>query len=97
MSDHPRERNATRMRNLRRVVGASLLLVVAAGCSGYNSERGVGDAPVGPQDKSAAEVVVFSDKFMNVETKCNHGNRIYSHSREAAPVVVPNDPSCPKS
>ncbi len=85
------------MRIGRRLVGASLVALAAAGCSGFNNERGIGDAPVGAQDRTAPEVVVFSDKFLNVETKCNHGNRIYSHTREAAPVVVPNDPSCPKT
>jgi hypothetical protein len=84
---------------MKRGVIAGLLLsgVVLGGCSGFNNSRGIGDAPVGQQDRSAPEVVVFSDQFQNVETKCSHGNRLYTTTRNAAPVVVAHDPTCPQA
>lgn len=79
-----------------RALVAGLLLAVALGaCS--NDEEGRGDSPVGDRDDSPAEVVNFPDQFHNMATKCNHGNRLYTHTRGgAAPLVVPQDPSCPQ-
>lgn len=80
------------------VVGAivSLALVFGIGCSEFNNARGRGDAPVGVKDDSSAEVINMPDLFANMATKCNHGNRLYATTREAAPVVVPADPTCPQ-
>lgn len=78
------------------IAASVVALSAAVGCSSWNEQRGVGDAPVGKHDDTAAETINFSDRFLNVQTKCNHGHRIYSHTREGAPVVVPNDPTCPQ-
>lgn len=72
-----------------------LMFLMLTGCSKYNNSRGIGDSPVGKQDRSPAEIIVFPDGFENVATKCDgHGRRIYTTTREAAPVVV-IDSNCP--
>ncbi len=59
-----------------------------------SEDRGFGDAPVGTSDDSSAEIINFPNTFMNVAFKCFGPNGIYAHTREAAPLVVPNDPQC---
>ena len=82
-------------RRLSVAVAMVALAWAAGGCSGFNDERGRGDAPIGPFDDSPAEVLNFPDKFANVAHKCDgHGHRVYSSTREAPPVVI-DDPSCP--
>jgi hypothetical protein len=76
------------------LIGIIAAFSVAACGDNFNNQRGRGDAPVAAKDDSAAEIINMPDLFMNLATKCNHGNRIYAHTRDAAPVVVPNDPSC---
>jgi hypothetical protein len=78
----------------RSLVAASLALVVLAGCDSYNDKRGRGDAPVSRYDDKAAVVVNMPDLFMNVAFKCLGVNGVYAHTREAAPVIIPNDPIC---
>ncbi len=79
----------------RLIVAAAALALVAGGCSGFNDERGRGDAPIGPFDDSPAEVINFPDQFANVAHKCDgHGHRVFSSTRQAPPVVI-DDPSCP--
>lgn len=80
----------------RKTILATTLVVAitSLGCSGYNNERGRGDAPVGERDDTPAQVINFPDLFMNVAMKCLGGNGIYTHTREGAPVVVANDPEC---
>ena len=80
----------------RRLTIAVLALGLAAtGCNAVNDARGRGDAPVGSKDDSPAEVINFPDQFANVAHKCDgHGHRVYSTTRQAAPVVI-DDPSCP--
>jgi hypothetical protein len=70
------------------------MVALAAGCSAYNDDRGKGDAPVGSTDDSPAAVINFPDGFANVARKCDGSTAIYTHTREAAPVVVPNSPEC---
>lgn len=76
------------------VVSALVLAVAISGtaaCSGYNDDRGKGDAPVTNQDDSPAQVINFPDGFANVAVKCDgNGFRIYSTTRVAPPVVVPD-------
>lgn len=82
------------MRRLR-IIGAGLVLALGlAACSGYNEERGRGDAPVGSRDDSRADIVNMPDQFANVAIKCHGPNGIYTTTRQAAPVIVPNDPLC---
>ena len=79
----------------RFIAPAVLSVALLAGCSGFNDERGRGDAPIGPFDDSPAEVVNFPDKFANVAHKCDgHGHRVYSTTRQAAVTVI-DDPTCP--
>jgi hypothetical protein len=77
-------------------VGAGLALLLSlTACNAHDETRGIGDAPVGKHDDTAAEAVNFPDQFANVTTKCNHGNRIYSTTRTGGPIwVIPADPTC---
>lgn len=46
-------------------------------------------------DKSPPHVVAFNNKYPNVETKCDHGHRIYVTTKGHDRVhIVENDPSC---
>lgn len=79
---------------MRRVAILIAAMTALVGCSAFNDSRGKGDAPVGSRDDTPAEVINMPDSFMNVAHKCYGVNGIYAHTREAAPVVVPNDPMC---
>lgn len=79
---------------MRRFLAPAILVAVLAGCSGWNDTYGKGDAPVGPRDDSAADVVNFPDQYQNVAVKCYGPNGIYTTTREAAPVVVKDDANC---
>lgn len=84
-------------RNMGVTVAGILLwatIIGAAACGQYDNKRGRGDAPVGSADDTPAQVVNFPDLFANVAVKCHKGNGIYVTTRDAAPVVVPNDPAC---
>ena len=39
-------------------------------------------------------VVNFPDRFHNVAWKCVGANGIYTHTREAPPIVIAGDPNC---
>lgn len=46
-------------------------------------------------DKSPPHVVAFNNRYPNVETKCDHGHRIYVTTKGHDRVhIVENDPSC---
>lgn len=79
---------------IRTAALAATALVVLASCGEYNDKRGRGDAPVASTDDTPAVVVNFPDLFMNVAFKCLGSNGIYTHTREGAPIVVPNDTNC---
>jgi len=72
------------------VAGVALL----GACNSWKEDRGVGDAPVGKSNDSAAYVINMPDTFMNLAWRCVGENGIYTHTREAAPVIVPADPNC---
>lgn len=79
------------MKKKLNLFAVAVLLVGTAACSGYDNSRGKGDAPVSGKDDSPAQVVNFPDGFANVAIKCDgNGFRIYTTTREAAPVVVPD-------
>jgi hypothetical protein len=67
---------------------------VLGGCSKFNDDRGIGDAPVDQQPDHPVKVWPSPDRFMNVGAYCIGENGIYIHTREAPPVVVPDDPNC---
>lgn len=77
-------------------IGAFVLMLgLAVGCSGYNDDRGVGDAPVDQQPDETRKVWVNGDQFPNVSAFCIGGNGIYTNTRQADPVdVVVSDPEC---
>jgi hypothetical protein len=81
---------------MKKAIAIVLVLVGFTGCSKFNNKRGVGDAAVGTQDRTPPKVIVFSDRFANVEFKCNGSTGIYVTTRNAAPVVVANDDQCPR-
>lgn len=76
------------------MAGALAMTVGAAGCSGFNDDRGKGDAPVGRRHEAPRQVWQNLDGFPNVSAFCVGVNGVYTTTREAAPVVVPDDPNC---
>lgn len=79
------------MRMKRWAVGAAIAGLVLVGCS---DTKPTGDGPTGDVDDSPAAVINFPNEYANVAHKCDgHGHRVYSTTREAAPVVV-DDPTC---
>lgn len=73
-----------------------VLMFIVVSCSGYNNKRGVGDAGVGTQNREKPEVMVFSDKYPNVEHKCDgHGHRVYVTTTHNIRPQIVDDPTCP--
>ena len=72
----------------------ALGLGTVAGCSGFKDDRGIGDAPSDQQPDVPVKVWPVPDKFMNIGAFCIGENGVYIHTREAAPVVVADDPNC---
>lgn len=84
------------MRKILVAFGACCLLLGAA-CSTDDAQHAKQDASVQPadqQDNRPPHIINFTDDYMNVEVKCFGVNGIYAHTREASPVVIPNDPMC---
>lgn len=78
----------------RALAGAAGAIAIIGLTASSCDDKGLGDANVGRYDDSPAFVLNMPDTFMNVAIKCDPaGFRIYAHTREAAPVVLP-DPSC---
>lgn len=91
------------------VAGAGVAVVgLLAGCNvGADPTKGFGDAglhqdnvqTITPgshgQQNSPADIINFSDKYPNVEFKCNGVDGIYVNTRkDGFMVVIPNDPQC---
>lgn len=80
------------------IAGAVILGSILQGltaCDLDDEDSGLGDAGVGPQDTSKADIINFPDLFANIAMKCDgHGHRVYVSTRNAPPVVV-TDSSCP--
>ena len=76
------------------VIAVLTLAGVAAGCS--KDRKGLGDAPVDKnrQDDQAPYIVNMPNGFMNVALKCVAKDLLVSHTRVAAPVIVPNSSAC---
>lgn len=75
---------------------AGAFMLATTGCA--DSGHGTIDAPVDQQQNNEpAHIVNMPDGFMNIAWKCEGHNGIYAHTRDAAPVVVPNDPNCTAS
>jgi hypothetical protein len=86
-------------RALRKLALPAIAVVLTlSACSGFNDERGWGDAPVSKRDDSGAEVINFPNQFANIAHKCDgQGHRVYvvTHSKTDVPPVVIADPTCP--
>jgi hypothetical protein len=83
------------MRNLKILVIAFAVAATAlTGCSSYNDSRGKGDAPIGKYDDAPVFVRNQPDGFQNVAFSCIGLNGVYTTTREAAPVVIADDPNC---
>jgi len=87
---------------LRRWIVIAALAVSLGACTGVSEHqvrRGLGDVPVGAQDRSSPKVIInFPDAWGNVAVKCYGVNGVYnvSHNDNSRPpvVIVPNDPMC---
>ena len=81
-----------------RVVAVGLALgagsLVGAACSGFNDDRGIGDAPVDQQPDDARKVWPNADRFPNISAFCIGGNGVYTTTRQAPPAIVVDDPEC---
>ena len=88
------------MQHLTARNGLVACLVVLAGltgaaCSGFNDDRGIGDAPVDQQPDQARKVWPNGDQFPNVSAFCIGDNGVYTTTRaNSDPVVVVGDPEC---
>lgn len=83
--------------NPRTLVGAaavSAAVLVGGACSGFNDDRGVGDAPADQQGDQAVKVWPMPDQFANIAAMCIGEDGVYVTTREAAPFVVASDPNC---
>jgi hypothetical protein len=59
-----------------------------------DSGNGTGDAPVGVYNDSPTYIVNEPDQFANISFRCMGPNGLYVTTRDAPPLVVPNDPLC---
>jgi hypothetical protein len=78
---------------------AAAVAITAAGCSGYNDTRGIGDAPVQQAPKPTWLVIPAPDGFGNVATVCNpaqKGTRLYivTHDKADVQPLVQADEAC---
>jgi hypothetical protein len=87
---------------IKRIVFAAIGIVLVGGtvaaCGSYNEQ--FKDAPVGQRQNVTADVIEMPDKFSNLATVCNNGNRVYvafhGDGAYAAVAVVAQDPTCKK-
>jgi hypothetical protein len=86
-----RRRGGVRVATMALVVGVAL---AGMGCSGFNDDRGVGDAPVDQQADQARKVWPNADRFPNISAFCIGGNGVYTTTRQAPPAIVVDDPEC---
>lgn len=75
-------------------IGVLALIVVLSSCSGWNDERGIGDAHADQQPDKDVKVWPMPDQFANIAAICIGSNGVYVTTREAAPFVLANDPEC---
>lgn len=82
------------------VVVLTLLIVLSYGVmwlnDEYNNDRGKGDAPISDVSDEEVFVMNFPDGFANIAFKCHGPNGVYTHTREAAPIVIKDDANCPQ-
>lgn len=78
------------------MVLGTLALVVLSACSGWNDDRGIGDAPSDQQPDHAVKVWPNADRFANVAAFCIGPNGIYTStgSQRDAVDVIKDDKNC---
>jgi len=87
-----RARRQSRKVAIAAAIGAVLVgVLLSTGCSKYNDDRGIGDAPVDQQPDRKIKVWPAPDKFMNVGAFCIGQDAVYIHTRTQAPPVVVGD------
>lgn len=86
--------NGNRVR--RTVVGVVAVagLSAWAGCSGFEDDRGIGDAPTDQQPDEDRKVWPNANLFPNISAFCIGGNGVYTTTRDAPPAIVVDDPEC---
>ncbi|MEU9255733.1 hypothetical protein AB0D66_28280 [Streptomyces sp. NPDC048270] len=91
--------------NTRPPIAAAVALVAAlalgttgSALNGGKADQPFMDAPKGQINKQPMDVVVMSDGFSNLGTKCDGPNRVYvifhGNDKYGSVTVVPNDPRC---
>lgn len=79
---------------MKRLALVAAGLAILVGCSEFNDDRGVGDAPVDQQPDAERKVWPNGNLFPNISGFCIGGNGVYTSTREGPPVVVSDDPEC---
>lgn len=82
------------MKRIKIAVAAVVAVAALGACSEYNDDRGIGDAPVQQQPDREVQVYPNGNLFPNISFFCIGKNGIYTTTREAPPVVVPDDSNC---
>jgi hypothetical protein len=83
-----------RTRHLLTTAALTGAAFAASACSGWNNERGIGDAPVDQQPDETRKVWPNGDQFANVSAFCIGGNGVYTVTDPAPPEVIVDDPEC---
>jgi hypothetical protein len=82
----------------RIIAGTAIAGIMLAGCNiGAQASKGMGDARVNQSgiDKTPPNVIEFSDKYPNIEFKCNGSDGVYTNTRtDGYFVVIANDKQC---
>ncbi|MCG7524041.1 hypothetical protein MHW47_06240 [Streptomyces sp. OfavH-34-F] len=90
---------STRIRTAAAALAAAVALG-AAGCgtSGTKAQQPYMDAPKGTINKQPMDIVLMSDGFANIGSKCDGPNRVYvifhKDDKYGSVAVAPNDPRC---
>lgn len=73
-------------------VVALVAAMTLTGCGKYNNARG--DAPVGDKNEAPRKVWNNVDSFPNIVAFCIGNDGAYTTTRQAAPVIISDDPNC---
>ena len=103
----------TTRRTTLALLAAGVATMILTGCNvGADHHKGMGDAGVQQsrvgsiapnqgqvgQQNDPANVINFSDKYPNIEFKCNGHDGVYVNTRSSGYfVVIPDDPQCKDS
>jgi hypothetical protein len=80
---------------MRKIALAGMAGLLIAGCGSGPDKSREDAADTRDVDKGPPHVIAFNNRYPNVETKCDHGNRVYVVTQGTYRFfVVPHDPSC---